>query len=73
MPGVCRKFRKVPLPIDPINCGQYIDIAMPVKNAATSGEMPLSAMVVATEANDLPGSTNMGHTVGIGVVDTGTV
>ena len=26
-------LRKVPLPIDPIICGQYIEIAIPVKNA----------------------------------------
>ncbi len=33
---------------------------MQVKNAATSGEMPLSATVVATCANDLPGSNQHG-------------
>ena len=48
-------LRKVPLPIDPIICGQYIEIAMPVKNDAMPGEMPLSATVVATEANVLAG------------------
>ena len=29
----CSMLRKVPLPIDPIICGQYIEIAIPVKNA----------------------------------------
>ncbi len=46
-------LRKVPLPIEPIICGQYIDIAMPVKNDATPGEMPLSATVVATSRERL--------------------
>ena len=41
----CSKFRNVPLPIDPIIDGQYIDIAMPVKNEAMSGLMPLLATV----------------------------
>ena len=30
-------LRKVPLPIDPIICGQYIEMAMPVKNDAIAG------------------------------------
>jgi hypothetical protein len=34
-------FRNVPLPIEVIIDGQYIEIAMPVKNAAMSGLMPL--------------------------------
>jgi len=28
------------LPIEPIICGQYIEIAMPVKNDAMAGLMP---------------------------------
>lgn len=31
----------VPLLTDPIICGQYTEMAMPVKNAATSGGIPL--------------------------------
>ena len=54
--------RKVPLPIEDIIDGQYIEMAMPVKNAAMSGEMPLFPTLDATPANDLPGSTSIGHT-----------
>ena len=45
MPGIpCspdRLLRNVPLPIEDIIDGQYIDIAMPVKNDAIAGLMPL--------------------------------
>jgi hypothetical protein len=34
-------FKNVPLPIEDIIDGQYIEIAMPVKNAAIWGLMPL--------------------------------
>ena len=40
-PGTGSQSRKVPFPIEDIICGQYIEIAMPVKNAAISGGMPL--------------------------------
>ena len=43
-------------------CGQYIDIAIPVKNDAIWGEMPWLPMLEATEANDCPGCTNIGQT-----------
>ena len=48
----------VPFPIPDTIDGQYIDMAMPVKKAAMSGEMPLGAAptLEATEAKDLPGS-----------------
>ena len=37
------------MPIEDIIGGQYIDIAMPVKNAAMSGEMPLLATLEETD------------------------
>ncbi len=56
-------LRNVPLPIEPIICGQYIEIAMPVKKDAIPGLMPLSATVGRDLARTfLPGSTSIGHT-----------
>ena len=51
----------VPLPIWVIIDGQYIDMAIPVKNAAMSGLMPLLETVEYTEARFLPGSTSIGQ------------
>ena len=86
MPGIpcmpCRVLRNVPLPIDPIICGQYIDIAMPVKKAAMSGLMPLLETL---ESHLTPGSCPVRPASGtsvrpvaavcrrIGVADTGSV
>lgn len=50
------------MPSEDTACGQYIEIAMPVKKAATSGGIPLSATCEYTLAKDLPGSTSIGHT-----------
>ncbi len=53
-PGRCRCRSRTS------STGSTSEIAMPVKNAAMSGEMPLFPTLDATQANDLPGSTSIG-------------
>lgn len=56
-------FRIDPSLIDDIIWGQYIWIAMPVKNDAISGDIPLLPRIWdATDAKFFPGSTSIGHT-----------
>ncbi|EUA20698.1 hypothetical protein I553_3022 [Mycobacterium xenopi 4042] len=56
MPGNCGRFGRLPLAIDAIIDGQYIDIAMLVNICAIAGDMPFwPVMPDAAEANVPPG------------------